>query len=75
MTDSADITPILEELAAGQGQADFPALIRELHRMGYTGDIAIENEMDGPERENQLLAAKQYLTQLVDEIYGADHEQ
>jgi len=68
-------SPKGEERPIGQGQADFPALIRELHRMGYTGDIAIENEMDGPERENQLLAAKQYLTQLVNEIYGADHEQ
>ena len=70
----AGTSPKGEETPIGEGQADFPAIIRALHRMGYKGDIAIENEMNGPERKAQLLAAKAYLTKLIDETYRTTEE-
>ena len=38
-----DITPVLEQvLAMGEGVTDFAAVGAELHRIGYSGDMAIE---------------------------------
>ena len=54
-----------EEVAIGQGKADFPALIRRLKQLDYAGPITIEREIDGPQQGEDICKAKTYLEGLI----------
>ena len=53
-----------EEVPLGQGDANFPMLVKKLKEIGYDGDITIEREISGDEQKKDILAAKEYLEQL-----------
>jgi L-ribulose-5-phosphate 3-epimerase len=54
------------EVPLGQGAVDFPALIRRLAELSYTGPLILERET-GPNVEMDLVAGRAYLERLVRE--------
>ena len=52
------------EVPLGQGAADWPALVRSLHAVGYVGPLVIERE-HGPRVVADVAAARAYLQRLV----------
>jgi sugar phosphate isomerase/epimerase len=54
-----------EEVAIGQGKADFPKLIKRLKQLQYTGPITIEREIDGPQQGEDIRKSKTYLEGLI----------
>ncbi|MBQ4208602.1 MAG: sugar phosphate isomerase/epimerase [Clostridia bacterium] len=58
------------ETPIGQGRVDFPALFRKLHALGYDGYVTIEREISGEQQIKDVLAAKEYLGNIIDQIYG-----
>ncbi|MBQ8684536.1 MAG: sugar phosphate isomerase/epimerase [Clostridia bacterium] len=59
-----------EEKAIGQGMVDFPALIRKLHQLGYTGYITIEREISGEQQAIDICTARDYLKTIIEEVTG-----
>ncbi len=58
------------ETPIGQGKVDFEALFEKLHELGYDGYVTIEREIFGPQQIADILAAKEYLGNVIDRIYG-----
>ncbi len=60
-----------EEKPIGEGRADFKTLFRKLHGLGYDSHVTIERELEeGSTRQVQdILAAREYLQKIIDEIY------
>jgi len=54
-----------EEVAIGQGKANFPALIPRLKELGYTGALTIEREISGPKQLEDIKKEKAYLEKLI----------
>ena len=54
------------EKPIGKGRADFPSMIAKLKALGFGGALIIEREIpEGPEQSRDILAAKDYLEQLI----------
>jgi len=51
----------------GQGQVDWPAILRRLHALNYRGPLIIERER-GPSVVADILAARTYLEQLQEKL-------
>lgn len=58
------------ETAIGQGKVDFHALFRKLFDLGYNGYVTIEREIGGEQQIKDILASKEYLGNIIDQIYG-----
>lgn len=58
-----------EEVAIGKGRVDFPAVIRKLHELRYSGPITIEREISGARQEADIRASVAYLQRLIDSNY------
>ncbi len=59
------------EVQIGTGRVDFKALITKLKEHNYEGDIIIEREIPyGEERDRDVLASRDYLQKIIDEVYG-----
>jgi sugar phosphate isomerase/epimerase len=54
-----------EEVAIGQGKANFPKLIPRLKQLGYPGPLTIEREISGPQQLADIKREKVYLEKLV----------
>lgn len=54
-----------KEVPIGQGKVNFPAFIQRLKECGYEGPVTIEREISGDQQIEDILAAKQYLKQLI----------
>lgn len=63
-----------EETAIGQGKVDFRGVISGLHALGYDGYITIEREISGEQQTKDILAAKEYLANIIKEVTGKDAE-
>ena len=50
-----------EECAVGQGKANFPAIIRKLADLGYTGSFTIEREISGDQQIKDIISARDQL--------------
>jgi sugar phosphate isomerase/epimerase len=61
----ADPKKLGEEVAIGQGKANFPALIPRLKELGYTGALTIEREISGPKQLEDIKKEKSYLEKLI----------
>ena len=57
-----------EETAIGKGKVDFRGVITKLHELGYDSYITIEREISGDEQVRDILAAKEYLGSLIEEV-------
>jgi L-ribulose-5-phosphate 3-epimerase len=60
-----------EEVAISQGRVNFPAVMKGLKRLNYSGPITIEREISGPKQEADIRASKSFLENLIDRVYGA----
>ena len=58
-----------KETAIGEGEVDFPAIMRRLKELGYNRYITIEREISGEQQKADIIAALNYLKSLLDE-YG-----
>jgi sugar phosphate isomerase/epimerase len=47
-----------KECRAGEGKADFPAVVRGLEAIGYTGPFTIEREISGEKQIQDIIAAR-----------------
>jgi len=56
------------ETAIGEGDVDFPEVIRLLKSFGYTGALTIEREIEGEQQIRDVLKAKELLEKLVQEV-------
>ena len=54
-----------EEVPFGQGEVDFPQLLRRLHEIGYAGPLVIEREA-GPDPVRDILSAREDLQRLLE---------
>lgn len=54
-----------EERPLGEGRVNYPAFIKKLKEIGYTGDITIEREIEGEEQKRDIIKAKVFLEQLL----------
>ena len=52
------------ETAIGEGEVDFPAVIKRLKEIGYDRYITIEREISGEQQKKDILKAKKYLEKL-----------
>lgn len=49
------------ECAVGEGKVNFPAIIRKLHELGYTGTYTIEREISGDQQIKDIISARDLL--------------
>ena len=59
-----------KETRIGDGKVDFRGVLQKLHDLGYDSHITIEREIHGDQQLEDIRYAKQYLQNLIDEIYG-----
>ena len=56
------------ETAIGKGKVDFRGVISKLYELGYDSYVTIEREISGDEQVRDILAAKEYLGSLIEEV-------
>ena len=56
-----------EEKRIGDGRANYPLLIKKLKEKGYDGPITIEREISGEQQIKDILYAKKFLEDIIDE--------
>ena len=57
------------ELSIGQGDVNFPVFLEKLkNKVGYDGVLTIEREIEGEEQVRDLIAAKQFITEIWNKI-------
>ncbi len=56
------------EVPIGEGNVNFPAFFKKLKEIGYDGTITIEREITGEQQTKDVLAAKDYLTELWNNV-------
>lgn len=54
-----------KEVPIGSGKVDFPAIIKKLKFLGYSGALTIEREITGEEQMKDIMASKSYLEKLI----------
>ncbi len=59
-----------EETRIGDGRVDFRAVFRKLHSLGYDSYVTIEREIDGEKQLEDINYAREYLENIISEIYG-----
>ena len=58
------------ETAIGEGKVDFKGVISGLHALGYDGYVTIEREISGEQQTKDILAARDYLNAIINEVEG-----
>ena len=58
-----------KEVPIGEGSVNFPAFIAKLKEIGYDSHITIEREIHGVDKD--IIAAKTYLENIINEVYGS----
>ncbi len=56
-----------EEVAMGEGKVNYPAFIKRLAEIGYTGPITIEREISGEQQREDIRKACELLLKLFEE--------
>ncbi len=52
------------EVAAGEGLANFPLILKRLKDVGYTGPFTIEREISGAEQDRDIIRARDMLREI-----------
>ena len=55
----------------GEGKANFPAVVRKLHELGYEGNFTIEREISGDEQIADIILARDGLKRIMEGIADA----
>lgn len=58
------------ETRIGEGKVDFKALFIKLHELGYDSYVTIEREISGDQQLKDILESREYLTNIINEVYG-----
>lgn len=58
------------ETKIGEGKVNFRALFEKLHQLGYNSYVTIENELDSPDQLQEILDSREYLQNIINDIYG-----
>lgn len=58
------------ETRIGEGRVDFRRLFKKLHELGYDSHVTIEREIEGGQQTADILKSREYLQNIIDEIYG-----
>ena len=53
------------ETALGEGDVNFPALVKALREAGYDGPLTIEREIEGEEQTRDIILAKKMLEDII----------
>ena len=59
-----------KETRIGEGKVDFKAFFAGLHELGYDSYVTIEREISGEQQLKDILESRDYLQQIIDEVYG-----
>lgn len=60
------------EVRLGDGKVDFKQLFIKLKELDFDRFVTIEREIDGDKQTEDIIYAKNYLTDIIKEIYGGD---
>lgn len=55
----------------GDGKANFPAVVRKLHELGYEGNFTVEREISGEEQIADIIIARDGLKKIMENIENA----
>ena len=58
-----------KETPLGEGKVDFHALFVKLRELGYDSYVTIEREISGDQQLKDILHARAYLTQIIEQVY------
>ena len=58
---------VCQEKRIGDGRVNFPQLIKKLKEHGYDGDITIEREISGEEQVKDVIYAKKFLEDIIND--------
>lgn len=58
------------ETRLGEGKVDFKGVFVKLHELGYDSYVTIEREISGKQQLEDILAARDYLQEIISEVYG-----
>ena len=58
------------ETNIGEGKVDFRAFFKKLKDLNYNGFVTIERELQDNQQAEGILAARDYLAKIIDEVYG-----
>lgn len=58
------------ETNIGEGKVDFRAFFKKLKELNYNGFVTIERELQDNQQAEGILAARDYLAKIIDEVYG-----
>ncbi len=58
------------EVRLGDGKVDFKALFVKLKELEYDGYVTIEREIWNEQQQPDIIHARDYLTQIISEVYG-----
>ncbi len=58
------------ETDIGEGKVDFRAFFKKLKELNYNGFVTIERELQDNQQAEGILAARDYLAKIIDEVYG-----
>ncbi|MBE6810640.1 MAG: sugar phosphate isomerase/epimerase [Ruminococcaceae bacterium] len=58
------------EVRLGDGKVDFKALFVKLKELEYDGYVTIEREIWNEQQQPDIIHARDYLTQIINEVYG-----
>jgi len=61
-----------EEVLIGKGLVDFEAVFTKLHKLGYTGAVTIEREIEGPQQIEDVKNEKIYLERIITKIQSTN---
>lgn len=60
------------ECRLGDGKVDFKAVLTKLHSLGFDRYVTIEREISGEQQAKDIEYAKNYIQNILDEIYAAE---
>lgn len=58
------------ETRIGDGKVDFKGVFKKLHELGYNSYVTIECEISNNQQLTDILESREYLQNIIDEIYG-----
>ncbi len=58
------------EVRLGDGKVDFRALFKKLKELEYDGYVTIEREIWNEQQQPDIIHARDYLTEIINEVYG-----
>ena len=61
-----------EEKRLGEGMVDFRALFTKLRALGYNSHVTIEREIEGDQQLEDVLYARDYLKNIIEDVYGEE---